>query len=150
MCLMLIMGVCSIAFQAILALVSHIVFMICFFAWGMWMWQNMPADCEHQYETDFPDLLFLFHVFVIGVGLTLILGVLFLILVGVVIVHATGSRQLPRDNPVRMFFDPITDAVSTSWGYMPILNDIQPPAGRFADEEVERGDGGEGSRDRHE
>jgi hypothetical protein len=52
-------------FMLLLAYLMQLVFMVVFIAWGTWMWQNMPPRCTARYERDFPDLLLLFHVYVI-------------------------------------------------------------------------------------
>jgi hypothetical protein len=105
---------------------------------GTWIWQHMSPTCAEGYEEDFPDLLFIFHVYIILLYIGLACVTLWIIVFAAVTYGGFISR-LPPSHPVRSFFEPVVGGFRLS-SYEPIVSNSGSGG--------ESGEGGGAHRDR--
>jgi hypothetical protein len=86
---------------------AQLVLMTAVSIWGYTMWTTMPGSCESVYENKYPDLLFVFHLYVILFVICLF-AYLALIIFLAIMVYFGVIRNLPPDHPLRAVVDPVT------------------------------------------
>eukprot|EP00802_Teleaulax_amphioxeia_P026282 Tamp_27313.p1 GENE.Tamp_27313~~Tamp_27313.p1 ORF type:complete len:235 (-),score=28.40 Tamp_27313:156-836(-) len=107
---------------------AQLVLMTAVSIWGYTMWTTMPGSCESVYENKYPDLLFVFHLYVILFVICLF-AYLALIIFLAIMVYFGVIRNLPPDHPLRAVVDPVADVVNMA-SYTPILSEIPGHPGR--------------------